>query len=112
MPTGDTHSEPNGAPTVGLMVQLTARPGREDDLVSFFRDAIPDAVAEPDTLTWMVVRSGPNTFYILDTFTDDDGRQTHIHGVIAERLREQGPNFLDDVSIVPTEVVAFMPSTV
>ena len=38
--------------TVGLLVTLQARPGKEDELAGFLASALPLAQAEPETTAW------------------------------------------------------------
>lgn len=80
--------------TVGLLVRLEARPGREADLEAFLRGAAPLAQAEPATLVWFAVRLGPATFGIFDAFPDDAGREAHLAGRIAAALGEHAPTLL------------------
>jgi quinol monooxygenase YgiN len=69
--------------TVGLLVRLEAKPGKEADVENFLRGALPLAQEEPATITWYAIRLGPSTFGIFDTFPDDSGRQAHLSGPIA-----------------------------
>ena len=43
-------------------------------------------MAEPQTLTWYVMRLGPSSFGIFDTFADEAGREAHLNGAIAKAL--------------------------
>ena len=64
-----------------LWVPLEAKPGKEDDA-----SALPLVEAEPGTRTWYAVRWGASSFGIFDTFDDEDGRQAHLSGRVAEAL--------------------------
>jgi quinol monooxygenase YgiN len=69
---------------VGILAILEARPGKERDLSELLRGAL--AVAETGTVTWYAFQSGPQSFYIFDTFADDAGRTAHLQGPIAKAL--------------------------
>jgi quinol monooxygenase YgiN len=72
--------------TVGLLVRLEAKPGKEREVADFLRSGLPIVQDEPATLTWYAVRMGPTTFGIFDTFPDDAGRQAHLAGRVASAL--------------------------
>lgn len=72
--------------TVGLLVRLEAKPGKEADVESFLRGSLALVQQEPATTTWYAIRLGPSTFGIFDTFPDDAGRQAHLSGRVAEAL--------------------------
>jgi quinol monooxygenase YgiN len=74
--------------TVGLMVRLEARPGKESEVASFLRDGLKMVMGEPATTAWFAVRQGPTTFAIPDVFPDEEGRQAHLSGKVAEALRD------------------------
>jgi quinol monooxygenase YgiN len=83
-----------GAPTVGLLVRLEAKAGRETDLEAFLGKAAPLAEAEPATLVWFAIRLGPATFGIFDAFADEAGREAHLAGPIAAALGEHASALL------------------
>jgi quinol monooxygenase YgiN len=72
--------------SVGLLVRLDAKPGKEAEVTAFISGALSLAQQEPATTTWFALRLGPSTFGIFDTFPDDDGRQAHLTGPIAAAL--------------------------
>ncbi len=80
--------------TVGLLVTLDAKPGREDELASFLTGALPLVQAEPDTTAWFAIRLGPARFAIFDTFPGDAGRDAHLSGQVAAALMEAAPELL------------------
>jgi quinol monooxygenase YgiN len=75
--------------TVALLVRLEAKPGKEADVETFLRGALPLVEQEPATITWYAIRLGPSTFGIFDTFPDDSGRQAHLSGPVAAALMEK-----------------------
>ena len=72
--------------TKALWVPLEAKQGKEDEVAEFLTGALPLVEAEPGTRTWYAVRWGPSSFGIFDTFDDEDGRQAHLSGKVAEAL--------------------------
>ena len=93
--------------TVGLLVLLEAKAGKEDDLASFLAGALPLAQQEPQTTAWFAVRLGPARFAIFDAFPDESGRDAHLAGQIAAALMEQAPELLAQApSIEKADVLA------
>jgi quinol monooxygenase YgiN len=80
--------------TVGLIVRLEAKPGKEEELAEFLRSAVPLVQQEPATTAWFAVRSGPSSFAIVDAFPDAAGRQAHLDGAVAEALFSKADELL------------------
>jgi quinol monooxygenase YgiN len=80
--------------TVGLFARLDARPGKEDELGSFLKQALELANQEATTPLWFALRLAPTTFAIFDAFADEAGRQNHLNGPIAKALMTQAANLL------------------
>lgn len=93
--------------TVGLLLRLEAKPGKEAAVEEFLRDAQPVVRDEPATTAWFAVRFGPTSFGIFDVFPDDAGRQAHIAGKVAEALYAQGPDlFASRPSVEQIDILA------
>jgi quinol monooxygenase YgiN len=93
--------------TVGLLVMLEAKPGKEDQLASFLAGALPLVQQEAQTTAWFAVRLGPARFAIFDTFPDDTGRDAHLSGQVAAALMEHAPDLLSHApDIQKLDVVA------
>ena len=93
--------------TVGLMVRLEAKPGKEEEVAGFLRSALPLVEEEPDTLAWFAIRMSPSTFGIFDVFPDATGRQTHLAGRVAAALMAKAPELLAKApEIAEIEVLA------
>jgi quinol monooxygenase YgiN len=93
--------------TVGLLVVLEAKPGKEDELASFLAGALPLVQEEPQTTAWFAVRLGAARFAIFDTFPDDKGRDAHLSGQVAAALMEHAPDLLSHApDIQKLDVVA------
>jgi protease I len=85
---------------VALLVRLEAKPGREQDVVNLLRGGLPMVEQEPETTSWYGMRLGDSTFGIFDTFADDNGRQAHLAGLVAQELRERGPDLFSRPPVI------------
>ena len=93
--------------TKGLIVRLEAKPGMEEELASFLRDALPLVQAEAETTAWLALRAGTTSFAIVDAFPDDAGRQAHLDGAVARALLGRAAELLaEPLEIEPTDVLA------
>jgi len=77
-----------------LFVTLEAKPGRENEVAKFLRDAQGLVQQEPATTAWFGIKLGPTTFAIFDAFPDDAGRDAHLSGKVAKALMEKAPELL------------------
>jgi len=80
--------------TVGLLVTLEAKSGKEEELGAFLRGGLALAEQEPATITWYAFRQDQSTFGIFDTFGTDDGRQAHLSGEVAKALGQIADDLL------------------
>jgi quinol monooxygenase YgiN len=80
--------------TVGLLVLLKAKTGRELDVENFLREGLEIVDEEPATTAWFALRFSPGTFGIFDAFPDDEGRRAHLSGRVAAALRDQADDLL------------------
>jgi quinol monooxygenase YgiN len=80
--------------TLGLFVRLEAKPGKEDEVAGFLKQALELANQEATTPVWFALRLGPTTFAVSDAFADEAGRQAHLNGPIAKALFAAAPNLL------------------
>jgi len=69
-----------------IWAEVQAKPGKEAEVEAFLKSAQSLAEQEQGTLTWYVVRLGPSSFGIFDTFADEAGRAAHLNGEIAKAL--------------------------
>jgi quinol monooxygenase YgiN len=93
--------------TVGLLVRLVAKPGKEAEVAGFLEGGLSLVEEEPATIAWFAIRLGPSEFGIFDAFPDDAGRQAHLAGRVAEALMAQAPELLaQPPAIEPVEVLA------
>jgi quinol monooxygenase YgiN len=77
-----------------LLARVEAKPGKENEVLTFLKSALPLAEAEPDTIRWYALKIGPSTFGIFDTFETEDGREAHLSGKIAEALMANASELL------------------
>ena len=77
-----------------LFVRLDAKPGKENDVAKFLRDAQGLVQQEPATTAWFAIQLGPSTFAIFDAFSDDAGRDAHLSGKVAKALMAKAPELL------------------
>ena len=96
--------------TVGLLVRLEARPGKEADVEAFLNSAQPLAVNESRTLKWYAIKMGPGKFAIFDSFANEDGRHAHLSGEIAKALMARAEELLSGPpQIEKVEILAHTP---
>src|SRR5207244_9221558 len=93
--------------TVGLLVRLEAKTGREADVEKFLKSAVPLVEAEPATTAWFAIRLGPSTFGIFDVFPDEAGRDAHLNGRVAAALMAKASELLaEPPQIEKVDVIA------
>ena len=86
--------------TVGLLVRLVAKPGKEAEVTSFLEGGLALVQEEPATIAWFAIRLGPSEFGIFDAFPDDAGRQAHLGGQVAAALMAQAPELLAQPPVI------------
>jgi hypothetical protein len=74
--------------SIGLLVTLEARPGKDAEAEAFLKSAQPLALDEKATLKWYAIKLGPGKFGIFDTFANEAGRNAHLTGELAKALGE------------------------
>jgi quinol monooxygenase YgiN len=95
------------AVTVGLLVRLEAKLGKEDEVAQLLRDGLSLVLEEPATRAWFAIRIAPRTFGIFDAFPDQAGRQAHLAGRLAAALLERAAELLaQPPSIEQVDVLA------
>jgi quinol monooxygenase YgiN len=93
--------------SVALLLRLEAKPGKEAEVESFLKGALPTVDQEPGTTAWFAIRIGPSTFGIFDAFPGEAGRQAHMTGRVADALRAKAPDLLAKApSIEKADVLA------
>lgn len=92
--------------SLSLFVRLEAKPGKENEVAAFLKQGLELANQETRTPIWFALRLGPSTFAIFDAFRDEQGRQNHLNGPIAQALMAQAPNLLASPPVIePMDVL-------
>lgn len=90
-----------------LVVRITAKPGKEDEVRQFLIDGLPIVEGEPQTPVWFALHLGGATFGIFDAFRGDVDRKAHLAGELAALLMEKAPElFTAPPLIEPADVLA------
>ncbi|MEA5365276.1 antibiotic biosynthesis monooxygenase [Amycolatopsis sp., V23-08] len=87
-------------PTVGLLVTMEAKAGREGDVEKFLESGRALVDEEPATTAWFAFRLGGTTFGIYDVFPDEPGREAHLNGKVAEALMAQAPDLFTATPVI------------
>jgi len=86
--------------TLSVLVRLEAKPGKEKDVAAFLKQGLELANQEARTPVWFALRLGPSTFGVFDAFHDEQGRQNHLNGPIAQALMAQAPHLLSSPPVI------------
>jgi quinol monooxygenase YgiN len=85
-----------------FVARIEAKPERSEDVAALLSSALPLAEAETGTVAWYAARTSPTTFWIFDTFANEEGRQAHVNGEIAAALVANA----DELLAEPPEILA------
>lgn len=75
--------------TLGLLVRLEAKPGKDAEVEAFLLSALPLVRQEAATVAWFAIRFGRSEYGIFDVFPDEAGREAHLTGPVAQALMAQ-----------------------
>jgi len=76
-------------------ISLNAEEGKERQLSKFLiAGAEIGKKNEPNTLFWAALKFNDNTFGIFDTFTNENAREEHFSGQVANALKENSLSLL------------------
>lgn len=90
-----------------FVARIEAKPDRSEDVAALLTSALPLAQAEMGTVAWYAARTSPTTFWIFDTFANEDARQAHVNGEIAAALMANADELLaGPPEILPADVLA------
>ncbi len=93
--------------SVGLFVQLKAKPEKVEEVAAFLKSALPLANQEEATTVWFALKLGPVTFGIFDAFAFEAGREAHLSGPIASALMAKWQELLSEPpSIEKVDILA------
>jgi len=76
---------------LALFARLEAKPGKEAEVAQFLQAGLAMANDEPRTPIWFALQLSPSTFGVFDAFHDEEGRQAHLTGPIAQALMAKAP---------------------
>ncbi|TQF06868.1 antibiotic biosynthesis monooxygenase [Kitasatospora acidiphila] len=79
---------------LGFLVRFEAKPEGAEAVGQLLRDAVELARAEEGTVSWYSFQESPTVFGVFDTFDDEEGRDAHLNGRIADAIREIAPTLL------------------
>jgi quinol monooxygenase YgiN len=89
-----------------LLARLEAKPGKEAAVRNLLTSAVALANQEARTTVWFALELGPSTFGVFDAFADEDGREAHLKGPIAQALMRNAPELLrNPPQIEPVDVL-------
>lgn len=89
-----------------LFARLEAKPGKETEVAAFLEAALSMARSEATTPLWFALRLSPSTFGVFDAFHDENGRQAHLKGPIAQALMARAAElFAVPPSIEPIDIL-------
>ncbi len=86
--------------TVGLLVRLEAKAGKEAEVEEFLKGGLAIVEEEPETTVWFAIRMGQSTFGIFDAFPTDSGRQAHLTGRVAAALMAKASDLLAQPPVI------------
>ena len=81
-----------------LLVELTAKPGKESQVEAFLEKEATLVRGEPGTLSWHAakVEGEPGVYRIFDTFDDEAARDAHLNGEAAQELAANAETLFSD----------------
>jgi len=80
----------------GLLVIMKAKELKSSDVENFLLTGKELVEDEPKTLSWYAIRLNNDTYAIIDTFTDNTGRDAHLNGKGAVALLQNAPSILKE----------------
>lgn len=83
-----------------VFATLVAKEGKQAEVEDFLRSAKAIVENEPGTRTWYAVKISSTEYGIFDTFDDERGMQTHLHGEVAKALAAQAPELFSEDPII------------
>ena len=86
--------------TVGLLVRLEAKTGKEAEVAEFLESALRMVQEEPATTAWFALRFGPASFGIFDAFPNDAGRRSHLTGRVGTALMARAADLLSTPPVI------------
>jgi quinol monooxygenase YgiN len=85
---------------LAIYAHMKAKPGKESEVESFLKSALPLAQKEPGTITWYAFEESSGSYGIFDTFETEEARQAHLDGPIAKALMAKASELLAEPPII------------
>jgi quinol monooxygenase YgiN len=93
--------------SLGLLIRLPAKPGKEQAVADFLIGAMPYIEQEPETKALFMIRLSPSEFGIVNAFPNEAARQAHMTGAAAEALfARAGELFSAPPAVQPIDILA------
>jgi quinol monooxygenase YgiN len=93
--------------TLGLLVKMEAKPGKDSEVEEFLLSALSMVRQEASTTAWFAIRFGRSEYGIFDVFPDEAAREAHLAGPVAKALLGQADAlFTEPPSIQKVDVLA------
>lgn len=92
--------------TVGLLVRLEAKPGKEEEVAGLLASAVAMANNEAGTTVWLGVRFGPAAFGVFDAFPDDAARQAHLSANLGALEATAAKLCVAPATVEPADILA------
>lgn len=90
-----------------LWVTLKAKPSKASEVEAFLKSALPLVQAETGTLDWYAFRINESIFGIFDTFENENARNAHLAGEVAQALMAKAAELLTEAPLIEkAEVLA------
>jgi quinol monooxygenase YgiN len=78
----------------GLLVRIDAKPGKGPDVERMLASSLRWVEAEPGTAAWFALHFGHDTYGIVDVFRDEQSREQHLAGPVAQTIAARAPELL------------------
>ena len=79
---------------LGIMISLKAKAEQTEVVAKFLEDAVENVIKDDQVLTWYSYRIDKDTFGIFVTFNDEDGRGTHLNGLLDKVFKNKSEELL------------------
>jgi quinol monooxygenase YgiN len=91
-----------------LLVEMTAKPGKEAEIEAFLEKEASLVRKEPGTLSWHAAKIEGETgvYRVFDTFEDEAAREAHLNGEAGQEFVEKAGEFFSQAKIKRLQVVA------
>jgi quinol monooxygenase YgiN len=91
-----------------LLVEVTAKSGKESEVEAFLQKEASLVRGEPGTLTWHAAKIEGETgvYRVFDTFNDDAAREAHLNGEAGQEFVANAEKLFTDAKIHRLQIVA------